>query len=256
MSAAAAERGESVTVQASLDLAGGSAYGVVDAPRGKGELGAGDVLPPGPYIVGLTHEEDGYSGPPWTVCCNHAGKRFGRLVAVEPLGLVRGCGRLWGCVCDCGRKLGVFDRNLLRGHVISCGCRSAEIMAAAGGANKLQHGEAAQNDLFTSYKRSARKRNLAWELSKDTFLHITSRDCCYCGRPPATFRRVNATVFGGYTHNGIDRVDNSLGYTVANSAPCRWDCNRAKGALIQADFLKWIDRLAAFALLQKAGRAA
>lgn len=58
-----------MSAQPTLNLAGGSAYGVVDQPRGQGELGAGDALPPGPYTIGLTHEEYGYSGPPWTVCC-------------------------------------------------------------------------------------------------------------------------------------------------------------------------------------------
>jgi hypothetical protein len=58
-----------VSAQATLDLIGGNAYGVVDLPRGLGELGAGDALPAGTYTIGLTHEENGYSGPPWTVCC-------------------------------------------------------------------------------------------------------------------------------------------------------------------------------------------
>lgn len=52
-----------------LDLVGGSAFGVSDVPRGCGELGNGDELPPGPYRIGLTHWEGGFDGPPYTVQC-------------------------------------------------------------------------------------------------------------------------------------------------------------------------------------------
>lgn len=57
--------------QLALDMAGGYAIdpseGWVGAP-GKGEIGAGDPMPPGPYTVGLTHTPEG-DMPPWTVVC-------------------------------------------------------------------------------------------------------------------------------------------------------------------------------------------
>lgn len=57
-----------MSAQLGLGLEGGSAFGVSEFPRGLGELGAGDPLPPGPYRVGLTHGEEG-DFPPWTICC-------------------------------------------------------------------------------------------------------------------------------------------------------------------------------------------
>jgi len=58
-----------MSVQPGLDLVGRTAFGVPDVPRGIGELGDGDDMPAGPYRVGLTHEEGGFDGPPYTVCC-------------------------------------------------------------------------------------------------------------------------------------------------------------------------------------------
>lgn len=59
-----------MSAQLGLGLEGGSS---IIPDRGKGELGAGDLMPPGPYSVGLTHWQSGdgelHDGPPWTVVC-------------------------------------------------------------------------------------------------------------------------------------------------------------------------------------------
>lgn len=68
--------------QSSLELIGGSVFGVPEIPRGIGELGAGDPLPHGPYRVGLTHGEDGDT-PPWTVCCADGRAVAGHVPSLE-----------------------------------------------------------------------------------------------------------------------------------------------------------------------------
>jgi hypothetical protein len=40
--------------------------------------------------------------------------------------------------------------------------------------------------------------------------------------------------------NGIDRIDNRLGYERANSIPCCSICNFAKNSMSYEDFIKWI----------------
>ena len=55
-----------------------------------------------------------------------AGKRFGRLVAIEPT-RERQCGRVvWKCKCDCGNTSYVTSLNLLSGNTKSCGCLNKE----------------------------------------------------------------------------------------------------------------------------------
>lgn len=59
-----------MTTQLGLTLEGGAA--LIPDPLFRGELGAGDPMPPGPYTVGLTKCEgpdSWYETIPWTVRC-------------------------------------------------------------------------------------------------------------------------------------------------------------------------------------------
>ena len=47
--------------------------------------------------------------------------RFGKLVAIKPVGMHRGQ-VTWDCLCDCGNHKITTAVDLLRGHAISCGC--------------------------------------------------------------------------------------------------------------------------------------
>lgn len=57
------------------------------------------------------------------MCENHAGKRFGELVALYRCGTHRSGSALWLCQCDCGAKKLVASRHLKRGEIVSCGCK-------------------------------------------------------------------------------------------------------------------------------------
>ena len=67
-------------------------------------------------------------------------------------------------------------------------------------------------------------------------------DCHYCGEPPTENLSDQTYTYGQgvFKRNGIDRKDNTLGYTVANTVPCCGVCNTAKMAVSEKDFYKWI----------------
>ena len=48
---------------------------------------------------------------------------------------------------------------------------------------------------------------------------------------------------GDYIYNGIDRLDNSVGYTKENCVPCYKMCNYAKNKFTMEEFLIWINRV-------------
>lgn len=48
-----------------------------------------------------------------------------------------------------------------------------------------------------------------------------------------------------YTYNGVDRVNNSDGYTIKNCVPCCAICNYAKRDLSETEFVAWARRLVA-----------
>lgn len=56
-----------------------------------------------------------------------SGKRFGRLLVIEPLEQRSKKGYvLWRCKCDCGNEKIAESRNLLCGGTTSCGCFARE----------------------------------------------------------------------------------------------------------------------------------
>lgn len=55
-----------------------------------------------------------------------AGRRFGRLVALEPTDKRYRTSVVWRCRCDCGRECEAPSSLLLRGTIRSCGCLQDE----------------------------------------------------------------------------------------------------------------------------------
>lgn len=87
---------------------------------------------------------------------------------------------------------------------------------------------------FTKLKCVARKRGLEMTLTLEQFLELNSKPCEYCGENlPAT----------GY---GIDRKENSKGYTPENSIPCCTRCNSMKSAFLTYEEMKLIWQLRLF----------
>ncbi len=47
---------------------------------------------------------------------------------------------------------------------------------------------------------------------------------------------------GDFVYNGIDRLDNALGYTLDNCVPCCKRCNQAKNNMGLKEFRAWLVR--------------
>lgn len=99
--------------------------------------------------------------------------------------------------------------------------------------------------LWYDYRKSARRRNLEFTLSLDDFEFITSSNCEYCGLPAVRVFNDYGRFKTPYLCNGIDRVNNELGYTKENCVACCKECNFAKGRLAQSEFYEWIRRIVA-----------
>lgn len=139
------------------------------------------------------------------------------------------------CLCNCGNKVITPIRALKQGSRKSCGCSTRELRC-------LPHGQASLNKLICGYEANARGRGYIFNLSREQFINITSKDCFYCGEPPSNIAD-SGYATGTYTYSGIDRVDNNKGYIVENCVPCCKTCNIAKQNLTQEDFLNWIKKV-------------
>ncbi len=166
------------------------------------------------------------------------GERHGKLVVIKR---VKNRGRRihWLCKCDCGKEKEAESQALIVGDTKSCGCLPKRLR---GTPNGLERGEANFNVLFGAYRHNAAKKKREFGLLKEDFKKIVTSNCYYCGDPP---KRVISQLrtFGEFIYNGIDRVDNRIGYILNNCVPCCTTCNKAKLTMSKEEFLLWIKRV-------------
>ena len=156
----------------------------------------------------------------------------------------------WLCRCVCGKKKQVRGEALKKGISKSCGCQTIGLLSKA---RSKPNNHRTRNTMYHNYRRAAVRRGYAFEITFDEFSSLISQDCAYCGQPPSTLFHddyaVKATKFyapGEFYYNGVDRVDNAIGYTVGNVVPCCKICNQAKHTLTVGEWLQWAKRLYKF----------
>lgn len=159
------------------------------------------------------------------------GTRFNSLTVLENI-IRYNNSMYWRCLCDCGKELVVSGSDLRSGHTKTCGCRN------------LKQREPQIKHLYNNYKYAAEKRNHIFNLNIDEFKDIISRDCYYCGEKPIQeFNYIYKNILKSQLlYNGIDRIDNSIGYYLENCVACCKICNFAKGKLQTLDFISWIKK--------------
>ena len=85
--------------------------------------------------------------------------------------------------------------------------------------------------IFSTQKCDANPahRNIPWTLTFEEWTSIVTQDCYLCGAEPV-LREGKLHMFQGtrVPINGIDRIDNKIGYTLNNSRPCCPRCNYMK----------------------------
>lgn len=174
---------------------------------------------------------------------NLVGRMFGNLRVISPAGFI-GKYRAWLVHCDCGTEKIIRGGNLLHGNIRSCGClRVVGAMHARGQREPLPYGEAVRRYLIRQYKAGAKARQLEWELSNDVFFQVIVLPCHYCGQfPDNKIKRFQDK----FTYSGIDRKDNTKGYTEDNVVPCCKICNKMKGTLTCEQFITHIRKIQQF----------
>lgn len=80
---------------------------------------------------------------------------------------------------------------------------------------------------FLYYKTRAKNKKFDFELSEEKFHEITSGPCYLCGKEESLEHK-----------NGLDRVNNSIGYVLENVQSCCGECNFMKRQLSLEKFLE------------------
>lgn len=165
------------------------------------------------------------------------GRRFGRLMVIADAGSNRRGKRhiesRWKCRCDCGSIIEVAGSNLTSGNSTSCGCYNLERTIEV---NTIPFEEYRINRVLATYLRTAEQRGYKFDLSRDEFSELIDQPCYYCGVEPSNVAHPDGKEI---VYQGIDRKDNSLGYTTGNCVPCCSRCNYAKKKMSPDEFIKW-----------------
>lgn len=135
------------------------------------------------------------------------------------------------CQCDCGNTRKVRTTRFKLGIVTQCAdCARAEGAIRGGEARRLPGDIALNRNIMGVYSGNAKRKSLSFDLTEDQFTALIRSPCYYCGSLPSPT-------------NGVDRKENSLGYTPTNSAPCCSICNYAKRDMCEISFLTWVNRI-------------
>jgi len=101
-------------------------------------------------------------------------------------------------------------------------------------------------------KSDAAAMKREFDIPLETFAQLCHQPCHYCGRKNKNSLSIKSRgKLGGYVvkdfrYNGLDRVDNSIGYTEENVVPCCAVCNRAKNSMSYDEFVEFLDELVDF----------
>jgi hypothetical protein len=166
------------------------------------------------------------------------GQRFGRWVIIDN-DFTKNRAARYVCKCDCGGQKSIEAHTLIDGT--STGC------------HRCMHGNGIEYNMttpqrmyYTRYKQSAKNRGVVFDLTTEQFILLISHKCHYCGAEVSTKNAGGSNPNGTIRiiiANGIDRVDNSIGYIPSNCVPCCKTCNYGKRDMTHAEWMAYIKRL-------------
>lgn len=108
--------------------------------------------------------------------------------------------------------------------------------------------------VFREYIRNAANRDIPMNLKFEEFNELIGQNCYYCGAEPVVHEslidRSNKSE-PMLKHNGIDRLDSSIGYEKDNCVPCCYICNRAKAQLGTKEFLAHIKKIYDYRIIKE-----
>lgn len=144
----------------------------------------------------------------------------------------------WVVECDCGNVRDVAQPALMRGKIVSCGCRQR---------NKTDE-EVGFKRVYNAYRCSATRdsRVIPFELTLEQVKELVTSPCHYCGfEGSPSIYKTSAREITLIT-NGIDRKDNDKGYDIDNVVSCCEICNFGKRSRSYSEFIEYLDRVSRF----------
>ena len=138
----------------------------------------------------------------------------------------------WRCRCDCG------GTTLTSGVSLLSGTRSCKPCSQI-------PKNAVWQQVYGLYRRNAKHRGHAFELSGVQFAGLIVSACDYCGAAPAQklWQGRKSAAHVAFRWNGVDRVNSGKGYVEGNCVPCCKPCNEMKSDRSREEFLRMIEAI-------------
>lgn len=150
------------------------------------------------------------------------------------------------CICHCepGKRvkiLSVRKYSLTRKkHIKSCGCENAIKNSFIPNRELVL-----KNKIYRKYQDrhiNELKDNINTFIKFKDFANMLDNSCNYCGEMGSSYLKDKTTDFILY-YNGLDRIDNMLGYRTKNVLTACKICNPARGEMSVQEFKDYIIRL-------------
>lgn len=171
-------------------------------------------------------------------------EKYGRYTLIEFSHSSANHQAYWKAKCVCGTIKTVRLARLKSGETISCGCYGREQISKSNTARRMPLLERKKNMLFSYFKAEADKRSLIFEFDRDECYEMSQKECFYCGVGPSNEKMMYLkSDRSKFKYNGLDRVDNSLGYWPDNVVTCCENCNKAKRMMSQDEFFDLIKKI-------------
>lgn len=164
------------------------------------------------------------------------GMIFGYITAIKPTDKRAHRRVVWECLCNCNSPT-CLKRIYCSSDVLCSGASKSCRMQQC---NKTIHPAIRRH--FSSIVGGAYGREHKFELTILEFINIVKQPCFYCGNT----NDIKRSGKYGLRANGVDRVDNTIGYIISNCVPCCKLCNFMKRDLTASQFIQHARKIVDF----------
>jgi len=173
----------------------------------------------------------------------YIGKKFGKLLTLEPAGYDKHSHLIFKCLCDCGNIVCVKGYCLLDGNTKSCGCSARR--KGKDHPNFAGH-EEISSSLWHSLCHGATSRNLEFQITIEEIWQLFLKQNRKCALSGIKLQFAQTRKTYNQTTASLDRIDSTKGYAINNVQWVHKKINQIKMNMDQSEFIDWCQKITTY----------